>query len=173
MRRYLITAILFLLLVPFAHSQLIRTRLDFIGGFAYPEYLHTGIRYQYLDVAQIGLYYGGDMGIKPEIIRTWTIDHFYHFGKHSYASNRPIWYARQGFTYSNHTTTDMIYKYYYLNFALGREFSITQWLGFNTDLGFLAQVIEKQEFRGTNDKPHFHSKWDWLPLLGFQVFISI
>jgi hypothetical protein len=174
MRKYIPLILLLVLLFSTRnYAQIIRTRLDFVGGFSYPEYVHAGIRYQYIDVAQIGFYYGGDMGIKPEIIRTWTGDHFFHFGKHSYTSNRPVWFARQGFTYSIHTTSDIIYKYSYFDLSAGREFGITDWFGFNAEIGFIGQFREKDVFRDSNAQPGYRTKWEWLPLLGFQVFISI
>jgi hypothetical protein len=156
-----------------SNAQIIKTRLDFVGGLAYPEYLHVGARYRYADVAQVGFYYGGDMGLKPNIIRTWTADHMYHFGKHSYTSNRPVWYARQGFTYSVHTAVDFIYRYSYINLSVGREFGITDWLGFNADMGLLAQIRERKDFRGVDAPSLYNTKWDWGPILRLQVFISL
>ncbi len=154
-------------------SQIIRSKLDFVGGIGYPEFVHGGIRYQYTDITQLGFYYGGDMGIKPEIIRTWTADNFIHFGKHSYAPNRPVWYARQGFTYSIQTTADRIYKYSYIDVSAGREFGINDWIGINADMGFIGQVREKIEYKNSDASPSFRTNLIWKPLLRLQIFISI
>jgi hypothetical protein len=174
MRKYIMLILVLLLFNSVDNkAQIIRTRLDFVGGLAYPEFFHMGLRYQYSDVGQIGFFYGGDMGIKPTIIRTWTGDHLFHFGKHSYSTNRLVWYARQGFTYAVHTTNDFIYKYSYIDLSLGREFSISEWLGFNADMGFLGQIREKKIFKGVDRDPAYRTKWQWYPLLRFQIFISI
>jgi hypothetical protein len=166
----------FLFLVSFsAHSQgqIIKTRLDFVGGISYPEFIHGGIRYQYIDVGQLGFYYGGDMGFNPEIIRTWTGENLFHFGKLSYTSNRPTWYARQGFTYSIHTEEERIYKYSYIDLSVGREFGVTDWFGFNIDIGFLGQFREKMEYRNQDEDPEYRTDWNWSPIVRLQVFISI
>jgi hypothetical protein len=154
-------------------SQIVRSRLDFVGGIGYPEYIHGGIRYQYTGYTQLGFYYGGDMGIKPEIIRTWSGDNFIHFGKHMYSSNRPAWYARQGFTYSIQTTADKIYKYSYLDLSAGREFGINDWLGINVDMGFIGQIREKVEAKDHSEQPSYRTDLNWKPLLRFQIFISL
>ena len=122
MKKYILPSLFLLFSFSFnAYSQIIRSKLDFIGGIGYPEFIHGGLRYQYTDITQFGLYYGGDMGIKPEIIRTWSADNFIHFGKHSYTPNRPVWYTRQGFTYSIYTTADRIFRYSFVDLAAGRE----------------------------------------------------
>jgi hypothetical protein len=164
---------LFVLFSSLTRAQIIKTKLDFIGGIGYPEFVHAGIRYQYIDVGQLGFYYGGDMGLNPEVIRTWTIDNFFHFGKLSYTTNRPAWYARQGFTYSIHTEEEFIYKYSYIDLTAGREFGVTDWFGFNIDMGFLGQFREKKEFRNQNEDPEYRTKWDWNPIIRFQIFFSI
>ena len=155
------------------HAQIIKTRLDFVGGISYPEFIHGGLRYQYIDMGQLGFYYGGDMGLNPEIIRTWTGENLIHFGKHSYTTNRPAWYARQGFTYSIHTEEEYIFKYSYIDLSVGREFGVTDWFGFNIDMGFLGQFREKMEYRNQNEDPEYRTKWDWNPIVRFQIFFSI
>jgi hypothetical protein len=174
MKKYVLSVLIFLLFHSInISSQIIRSKLDFIGGIGYPEFIHGGLRYQYTGITQVGFYYGGDMGIKPEIIRTWTGDNLIHFGKHSYAPNRPFWYARQGFTYAVQTTTDRIYRYSYIDASIGREFGINDWIGINADMGFIGQVREKIESRNSGDQPLYRTDLIWKPLIRFQVFISI
>ncbi len=173
MKRSVLPLLLLILLFTNASSQIIRSKLDFVGGIAYPEYIHGGLRYQYSDITQLGVYYGGDMGIKPEIIRTWTGDNFIHFGKHAYTPNRPVWYARQGFTYSIHTTADQIFRYSFIDVAAGREFGFNNWIGINADMGLLARVREKIEYKDGRSDPSYLTSWEWKPLLRFQIFISI
>ena len=117
------------------NGQIIKTKLDFVGGISAREYIHGGIRYQYSDFTQLGLYYGGDIGLFSEIINTYCIDNMIHFGKHSYYSNRPAWYARQGFTYALSKAVDRTHKFSYVNLAAGREFCVNDWLGFNARSG--------------------------------------
>ncbi len=167
---------LILLLVSFtipSSGQVLKTRLDFVGGVSAREYIHAGIRYQYTDFTQVGLCYGGDVGIKPEIITTWSVDHMIHFGSVSFNTNRPAWYARQGFTYSSNNETDRIYKYSYINVAAGREFGINNWLGVNFDMGFILQVMEKTDYKAAGYPDRYRNAWFWLPLVRAQVFISL
>jgi hypothetical protein len=174
MKKFLLLLfILFLLNSLNLSSQIFRSKLDFVGGIGYPEFIHGGIRYQYTGVTQLGFYYGGDMGIYPEIIRTWTGDNFIHFGKHSYVSNRPAWYARQGFTYSIQTAADRIYKYSYIDISAGREFGINDWIGINADLGFIGQVREKIQIKNSSEDPLYRTDLIWKALIRFQIFISI
>lgn len=154
-------------------AQIIKTKLDFVGGLSYPEFLHGGIRYQYSDIAQAGFFYGGDMGINPAIIRTWTADNMIHFGNISYHSNRPVWYARQGFTYAMHTEEDKIYKYSLINMGLGRDIQLNNIIGFNTDMGFILQVREKMDFKDASVDSWYKTKWIWKYLFRFQLYISI
>ena len=170
-----ILAIIFLFFISItASGQWIKTRLDFLGGIGYPEYIHGGLRYQYSQVAQLGFYYGGDiLGFSSAIIRTWNFDHMYHFGKHSYFSNRPVWYARQGFTYSIHTTADRIYKYSYINLSAGRDFNINSFISINADMGWIWQVREKREFKDPSLDAWYRNEWIWKPLLRVQLCFSL
>jgi hypothetical protein len=154
------------------YGQIIKTKLDFVAGISAREYLHGGIRYQYTDITQIGFYFGGDVGMYSEIITTYAIDHMIHFGKHSYYSNRPPWYARQGYTFAKSIESDRTMKFSYINLSLGREFAINDWLGFNTDLGIIAQVREKTELDSSSEAT-YKNKIQWMPLLRLQFFISL
>lgn len=152
------------------NAQIISSKLDAVTGISAREYIHVGLRYQYSDVTQLGLAIGGDMEIRSEKITTYSLDHMVHFGQLSYYSNRPVWYARQGFTYSiNVIGDDFIKKYSYLNLSLGREFPVNNWLGFNADIGFIWQFNEKVEENQTVRKYNY---WYTLPLARFQAFIS-
>lgn len=155
------------------NGQILKTKLDFIGGVGYPEYFHAGIRYKYYRNCDLGFYYGGGMGISNAVINTWNFDHLIHFGQHSYLSNKPVWYARQGFTRSVHTTSDRIYKYSYINLGAGRDINITSILGFNIDMGAIIQVREKREFRDHSLTTYFETRWIWKPLVRLQLNISI
>jgi hypothetical protein len=156
-----------------SNGQIIKTKLDIVGGISAREYLHGGIRYQYTDITQIGLYYGGDIGIYPEIINTYSIDNMIHFGKQSYYSGRPAWYARQGFNYVVSKPVDRTRKFSYINISAGREFCINDWLGFNADLGLIIQVREKTIFKDPTRDVYYDTIIQWLPLLRLQVFISL
>ena len=173
MKKAITFLIIFLIFSIPVSAQLLKTKLDFIGGIGYPEFFHAGLRYQYTDISQIGVYYGGDMGIRTSVIRTWNADHLYHFGKFSYHSNRPVWYARQGFTYSIHTTADRYYKYSYINLSGGREFNIKSWIGINADMGWIWQIREKTQYKDPSLDPRYRSKWVWLPLIRLQVSLSL
>lgn len=164
--------LLFLIIISFTsiNAQIIRSKLDAVTGISAREYVHLGLRYQYTDITQIGLAIGGDMEIRDEKITTYSLDHLIHFGKLSFYSNRPVWYARQGFTYSVEVIgADYTKKYSYVNIALGREFPVNNWLGFNMDLGLMWQVKEKVE---QNQSVKEYNYWYTFPLARVQVFIS-
>jgi len=173
MWKIIISISLFCLVSLSSSGQLLKTRLDFVGGIGYPEYMHIGMRYQYSKVAQFGFYYGGDLGLDNAIIRTWNFDHMYSFGKHSYFSNRPVWYARQGFTYSIHTTADRIYKYSYINLSAGRDFNFNSLIAINADMGWILQIREKREFKDPSLDPWYRNEWIWKALIRVQLCISL
>ena len=174
MKKNLLTIILLIFISYAVSGQWLKTRLDFTGGIGYPEYIHGGLRYQYSQSAQLGFYYGGDIGLSSNaIIRTWNIDHMYHFGKHSYFSNRPVWYARQGYTYSIHTTADRIYKYSYINLSAGRDFNISSLISINANMGWIWQVREKREFKDPSLDAWYRNEWIWKPLLRVQLCFSL
>lgn len=154
-----------------AKSQIIKSKLDLTAGVAAREFAHIGLRYQYYDITQIGVAYGGDIGFRPdEVITTLNVDHMVHFGKLSYYTNRPAWYCRQGYTYSvNNEGAHRTSKYSYLLLSLGREFAVNNWLGFNADLGVNWQIMKRVEENGTDRKDNLRY---WMPLARLQVFIS-
>jgi hypothetical protein len=154
------------------NAQIIKTKLDIAAGFSFREYFHAGIRYQYTDITQLGLFIGNDGGLFPETVNSYCIDHMIHFGQNSFLSNRPVWYARQGFTYSISNESDRKYKFSYLNFAAGREFTINDWFGINADIGFIFQVREKMEYKDPTLDPWYKTNWYWLPLFRIQLFYS-
>jgi len=158
-----ITLFFVLLLFPVvSQCQILKTKLDFVGGVGFPEYFHAGIRYQYYEYFDLGFYYGGGMGISNTIIRTWNFDHLIHFGPYSYFSNKPVWYARQGFTRSIQTS-DRVYKYSFINLGLGRSFNISSVLGLNLDLGTAIKFSAN----------YYETRWNWRPLIRLQINISI
>lgn len=168
-----VTLLLLLLLPGISFGQIIKTKLDIVGGASAREYFHGGLRYQYSDITQIGFYYGGDLGIYSETINTYAADHMIHFGKHSFYSNRPVWYARQGFTFVKAKESDRTRKYSYVNLSLGRDFAVSDWLGFNADIGMIIQMREKTEWEDSNKDTEIISKIQWMPLLRLQFYISL
>jgi hypothetical protein len=154
-------------------AQIIKTKLDIVGGVSAREFVHGGLRYQYTDITQFGLYYGGDMGISDAIVQTYCADNLIHFGSLSYFSNRPVWYLRQSFTYSVNKENDRTRKYSYVNLGAGREFGITNWLGFNFDMGLIVQLREKKEFPDPDLDAIYDTKWYWLPMFRLQLFITL
>jgi hypothetical protein len=171
--KHYIGFIILILVFQTGYGQIIKTKLDFVGGVSAREYLHGGIRYQYTDITQLGAYYGGDLGIYREIVTTWSLDHMIHFGNHGYYSNRPVWYARQGYTHKKSIETDRSYHFSYINIAAGREFGINNWLGVNADLGIILQVREKMEWKTPGLDEIYDNNWYWLALFRVQVFISL
>lgn len=169
----IIIAFLLSLFLATANAQVFKTKLDFVGGISAREYIHGGLRYQYTDITQLGFYYGGDLGINTAIIRTYCIDNMIHFGKESFITNRPVWYARQGFTYSSNTETSQTYKYSYVNISAGREFGINDWLGVNFDMGVILQLMEKTVYENPAYADRYRNTWFWLPLVRAQIFISL
>lgn len=166
----LLTGLLFQLST--CYAQIIKTKLDIVGGISAPEFVHAGLRYQYADYAQAGIYYGGDMGLDKSIVTTYSADNMLQFGKENYHSGRPVWYARQGLTFTKSITTDKIIHTSKINLALGREFPVNDWLGFNADLGATWQVREKYNLKGS-DVNYYDSTWIWMALFRVQVFISL
>jgi len=155
------------------HGQIIKTKLDIVGGLSYPEYVHGGLRYQYTDITQLGIYIGANINRADAIIHTYSVDNLIHFGKHSYHSNRPVWYARQGFTYDVSSENDRKRKFSFVNISLGREFPINDWLGINLDMGLLMQVKEKTEFKAPDIKTEYETGLKFKPSLRLQIFFSL
>lgn len=171
-KRILKVSMLLLVIIPVSSfGQIIKTKLDIVGGISAREYAHGGLRYQYTDITQLGLYYGGDLGLYSEIINTYAVDHLIHFGKHSFYANRPVWYARQGFTFVKSKESDRTIKYSYVNLALGRDFAVNDWLGFNIDMGIIMQVNKKTELDASSTTIR-DNKVRWLPLMRVQVYVS-
>lgn len=163
----------FLLLSFCLKGQIIKTKLDITGGISAREYVHGGIRYQYTEITQFGFYVGNDMEIRStENIMTYCLDHMLHFGELSFHSNRPVWYARQGYTLSvNQVDANKKHKYSYLNFSLGREIGINDWLGVNADLGFIWQFREYREETPPLITP-VNTNFRLFPLARVQLFLS-
>ena len=153
-------------------TQIIKTKLDIVGGISAPEFVHGGLRYQYADIAQIGAYYGGDVGLDKSIITTYSVDNMLHFGNENYHSGRPVWYTRQGLTLTKTITADQTIHTSKINLSLGREFPVNDWLGFNADLGATWQVREKYRLKSGGDT-FYDSSWIWLALFRAQIFISL
>ena len=171
--RFYIGLTLLLFALTGAHGQIIKTKLDIVGGVSAREYLHGGLRYQYTDITQLGAYFGGDLGVYPEIITTWCVDNAIHFGSHGFYTNRPVWYARQGFTYKKSIASDRTYYFSYIDLSGGREFGIKNWLGVNIDLGVILQVREKMEWKDPGLDEIYNTRWYTFALFRFQVFISL
>jgi hypothetical protein len=154
-------------------GQIIKTKLDIVGGISDREYFHGGLRYQYTDFTQLGIYFGGYHSQTTGIIHSYSADNMIHFGKRSYHSNRPVWYTRQGYTYDVVDDNEKIRKYSNINISLGRDFVINDWLGFNLDAGLLMQVKEKTESKTPGIDATYDNSIYWLPLVRLQIFFSL
>lgn len=163
-------SIAFFLVITFFNSeaQIIKSKLDIVAGLSAREYFHLGARYQYAEIAQLGIYLGNDLELNSgEVIRTFCIDNQVHFGKHSYYSNRPVWFARQGYTFLKNNTADQeIVKYSYIDLSIGRDFPINDWFGLNVDMGMLVQ------FRENSNKAALNTFLRTLPLARVQLYYS-
>lgn len=168
-----IVSILIILIIYSANGQIIKTKLDIVGGVSAREYFHAGLRYQYSDFTQLGIYYGGGLGLLTDITRSYSADNMIHFGKRSYHSNRPVWYARQGFTYDVINEVDRTRYFSYIDLSVGREFNITDWLGANFDMGLLVQVREKEVWKTPGLDPIYNTILNYLPLVRLQFFFSL
>lgn len=167
---------LLIVLCVFTYSlkgQIIKSKLDIVGGISAREYVHGGIRYQYTEITQLGLYVGNDLEIRStENITTYCLDHMIHFGEVSFITNRPVWYARQGYTFSvNQVDANIKQKFSYLNFSIGREVGINDWLGVNGDLGFIWQFREYREQTPPLEAP-VNTNFRIFPLARVQLFLS-
>jgi hypothetical protein len=175
-RRILLLPFFLLLFLPGfqqADAQILKTRLDVVGGLGYIEYAHVGLRYQYGECSQVGLYYGGDMGFKPEIITNWTLEHMYHFGKNNYFSNRPVWYTRQSLNYTRIIDFGTLYKIAYLQLSMGYDFPLNNRLGINFDMGLNCKMREKSEVMDADGSVHIDPRWDVLVLARLQLYVSL
>ena len=155
-------------------AQIIKSKLDVVAGVSAREYFHLGLRYQYADIAQLGAYVGNDLEFKgDQSITTFCIDNQIHFGKLSFHNNRPVWYARQGYTFSSNVLgAQETRRYSYFDLSLGREFSISDHVGVNADTGMLLQF---REYRKTNPplETPLRTNWFVMPLLRLQVALSL
>jgi hypothetical protein len=167
-----VIAILFLVSLTM-NGQIIKTKLDIVGGVSYPEFFHAGLRYQYTSMTQFGIYVGENVNKSEANIFTCSIDNMIHFGKHSYHSNRPVWFARQGFNYDIVSEVDKKRKYSYVNISFGRDFPINDWLGINLDAGLLMQVREKTEYKMPGLETDTETGIKFLPSVRLQVFFSL
>lgn len=160
-----------MLLAVTASGQIIKSKLDVYGGIGAQEYVHIGLRYQYYEATQIAISYGGDMGMRSnETITTFSVDHWVHFGKNSYLTNRGVWYGRIGYTHvESLREADYSVKYGYIPLGIGREFAINNWLGVNADLGTNWLVREKEE---RNSTTKIKNPYRWMPMARIQVFVS-
>lgn len=164
---------LLLLLSQLAGAQIIKSKLDVIAGLSVREFAHIGLKYQYTEITQLSFTVGSDLEMKTdENITTFGLDHQIHFGKHSYYSNRPVWYNRHGFTLLSNSIGD--YKqvnYSYFNLGIGREIAFNDRLGVNIDLGLAVQ------FRKHQLKPSIETPLDTrifsFPLARIQFFLSL
>lgn len=147
-------------------------KLEIVGGISAREYVHGGLRYQYSDNAQFGLYYGSDVGLYKSVITTYSANNMLHFGRESQHLNHRIWYARQGFTLIKSIEPDRKVNTSNIDLALGRDFPLTNWLGINADMGLLWQVREKHKLNSGGDY-FYNSGWYWMPLFRVQMYISL
>ena len=155
-----------------AKAQVIKSKLDVVCGASAREYYHLGLRYQYIDNFQLGLYYGNSLGINSKTIYTYSINNLIHFGEHSFYSNRSVWYARQGYTYAiKEEGTETTY-FSFINIALGREFNVSEKVGFNVDGGLIIQTSEKTEWSSSITPTKKNKTWFYLPLVRVQVYYS-
>jgi hypothetical protein len=154
-------------------AQIIKSKLDLVGGLSAREFFHAGLRYQYAEICQIGVYVGNDLELNAsESIKTFCVDNMVHFGKLSFYSNRPVWYARQGYTYlKNRIDAEETRKYSYIDISGGREFAIKNRIGINIDLGLLVQFREYRELNRPISTP-LNTTIHSLPLARIQVYYS-
>ncbi len=154
--------------IPSINAQIIKTRLDIVGGGGYLDYFHVGPRYQYTDITQIGIFYGGGIGFTKNPTETITLSHMLHFGDNSFYSNRPQWYSRQGFIYRKVIKSDSEETIQLLNLGIGREIGFANWLGINIDAGagfIIDESSTAEDFEGTDNK--------LIPIFRVQLFLSL
>ncbi|MBN2484466.1 MAG: hypothetical protein JXB34_00695 [Bacteroidales bacterium] len=163
----------FICTVHAVNAQIIKSKLDLVVGLSAREYFHAGARYQYAEIAQAGIYFGNDLELNAsELITTFCIDNMVHFGKHSFYSNRPVWYARQGYTYlKNRASANETKKYSYIDLSAGRDFAFNDWLGLNIDIGFMVQFREKTE-KNASTTTSVNNTLHTLPLARLQFYVS-
>jgi hypothetical protein len=156
-----------------SQAQIIKSKLDIVGGLSAREYFHIGARYQYAEIAQLGVYVGNDLELNSsEAISTFCIDNMIHFGKLSYYSNRPVWYARQGYTYlKNRLGEQETRKYSYIDISAGREFPLNDRFGLSADLGLMVQFREYREINPPINTP-LNTYWHTMPLARIQFYFS-
>ncbi len=155
-----------------SHAQLIKSKLDVVGGASAREYYHLGIRYQYAENFQLGLYCGSSLGINSKTITTYSVNNLFHFGSNSFYSNRLVWYGRLGFTYAKDHMGNELHSYSFINMGLGREFNISEKVGFNVDGGLIIQTREKTEWSSGLTPIKVNKTWFYLPLVRAQVYFS-
>jgi hypothetical protein len=155
------------------NAQIIKSKLDLVGGISAREYFHLGLRYQYNDIMQLGVYVGNDLELKGnQAIKTFCVDNQIHFGKLSFHNNRPAWYLRQGYTFSsNNLGAQETRRYSYIDLSLGREFAISDHFGANADMGMLVQFREYRKTEPPLDTP-LQTNWFVMPLLRLQFYYS-
>jgi hypothetical protein len=148
---------------------------DITTGGGFTEAIHLGCKIQITQKNQIGFYYGNSLMLYRYSYNSYNIDHQFHFGKTSDFSQRPVWFFRQGLSYSIDNAAYSEIKYLFVSLCLGREFNISPKVGFNLDLGLSRTLMEKERIKDPSIEPWFDVKMIDLvvfPNLRLQFFYS-
>jgi len=119
-------------------------KVNISAGIGLPELLNLGLRYHFLEQAQIGICFGF-MPLKNESVISVSGDVYYHFAGLSEFSVRRPWYGRLGLNYLRDELNMKIDKFTYFNMRIGREFHISRGSRIEIDAGAIIQLSYKRE----------------------------
>jgi len=151
-------------------------KFNITGGVGLLEAFHIGCKVQVAHKNQIGFYYGNALITDKSTYSAFIIDHQFHFGKVSEYSERPVWFFRQGISYSINNDAYIETKYLFLGLGLGREFNISSKFGISVDLGAVRTIMEKERIKDPSEAPWIDIKMSDLiifPSARIQLFYRL
>ncbi|MCD4684022.1 MAG: hypothetical protein K8R86_12125 [Bacteroidales bacterium] len=120
-------------------------RMDIMGGFGLPDFLHGGLRAHLGTNYRLGFTVGSlPMNNEEEGVFTFSLDNYATLNRNGKPAKNP-WYFRFGVNYIRWETEREITKDTHLNFSFGKEVAIIDLFGFNIDAGLNIPINHKEE----------------------------
>jgi hypothetical protein len=143
-------------------------------GLGFPDLLHLGMKYQLTKLSTIGMSYGTILiANKSRHTSAVTLEHAYHFGKHSEDSKLPVYYFTQKVTYLNDIKKDITANIFYFTPSVGKSFYGGGPFGINIDAGLNFKVYQSQETDLITEGRVFEQFPSVFPAIRFQFFFNL
>ena len=146
-----------------------QNRFNIAAGAGFPDWLNLGLNYQN-DQTQIGV----SVGTWPnQKLLSLLGDLKFHFGKESKLSELKPWYFLIGANYTYEDSRTKIFKFTYLTFRIGRNFYISEEVGFEVNLGFAVEINDNTIIKMEQTGPIGGVDVPFLPCFGISIFYVI